>query len=64
MKRLIAVSREGYGVLWIEKPIRCFCGRAVHLVVNRDGKSRCVVCDLDYRNSQNKLSQHRYWRSR
>lgn len=35
----------------LEKPIVCACGRMTVFVVNRDGKTRCLDCDVKYQDS-------------
>jgi hypothetical protein len=46
---LLGISADGVASIWLKEPMQCGCGRAVMLVVNRDGKTRCVVCDTHYR---------------
>lgn len=32
----------------LSTPIACACGRMVMMVINRDGKTRCIECDEVY----------------
>lgn len=32
----------------LSQPAICRCGRATYFVINRDGRTRCVSCDLSY----------------
>lgn len=32
----------------LARPRRCGCGRMVYFVINRDGKTRCIECDVLY----------------
>lgn len=45
---LIAVDRDGAVRVLLAQPRECGCGRMAALVVNRDGKTRCVECDESY----------------
>ncbi len=40
---------------FIQKSVQCACGRLVYFVVNRDGKTRCVACDLEYEKEKTAL---------
>lgn len=44
----IMATGQGYATLLLPEARECGCGRMVMLVVNRDGKTRCVCCDHDY----------------
>lgn len=46
--RPIKDEHGAVGVVWLREPIACKCGRATCLVMNRDGVSRCLSCDMDY----------------
>lgn len=30
-------------------PVQCRCGRMTAFWINRDGRSRCIECDAEYR---------------
>lgn len=44
----IMATGSGYATILLPEARECGCGRMVMLVVNRDGKTRCVCCDHDY----------------
>jgi hypothetical protein len=46
---LLGVGRDGTVAIALAHAVSCACERMVMLVVNRDGKTRCVDCDAKYR---------------
>ena len=48
-----AVKQDATRIV-LKEPRKCACGRMVMFVINRDGKTRCVECDYQYR--KNKLT--------
>lgn len=50
MRPLIGALDDGRGfVAVLPNGLECACGRLAMIVVNRDGKTRCVACDLEYK---------------
>ena len=45
------ISRNAAAVV-ISTPVECACGRMATVIVNRDGKSRCVECDSAYQTTK------------
>jgi hypothetical protein len=45
---LLGISAEGAVAIALAEAAECACGKMVMLVVNRDGKTRCVDCDASY----------------
>lgn len=43
-----SVGEDGIVRGLLLKPRPCPCGRMTYFVINRDGASRCVECDLHY----------------
>ena len=44
---LITPLDNGAAAIWLKQPVpaRCCDGHMVYLVINRDGRTRCVSCD-------------------
>lgn len=42
---VVAAGQDGAARIILPEPVRCGCGRMVTMVVNREGRSRCVDCD-------------------
>ena len=40
----------------LNEPRECVCGCMAAFVVNRDGKTRCVNCDVKYQDSKRESS--------
>ena len=45
---LLTSDNEGATRLVLTEPVACRCGRMAALAVNRDGRTRCVGCDVEY----------------
>lgn len=51
---IIALQKDASIVSVLKHPVACVCGRMAAFVVNRDGKTRCLVCDDLYQKGQAK----------
>jgi hypothetical protein len=61
VKKLIALHsfKKGVAHIALAEPVPAACcdGRMTYFVINRDGKTRCVVCDELYANGSNAVNQ-------
>lgn len=46
--RPLGALPDGGALIMMWPPVPCGCGRAASMLVNRDGKTRCVDCDTKY----------------
>ena len=43
---------DGGCLILVTESKTCGCGRAAMILVNRDGRTRCVECDHDYKTNK------------
>lgn len=48
-KMICVTLADGGSLILVAEPKACGCGRVAALMVNRDGRTRCVECDHDYK---------------
>lgn len=51
----VSSGPELYTLCWLGKPRKCDCQRMAMMLVNRDGRSRCMWCDEEYRRNDAQL---------
>lgn len=44
-----SLQKDGSAVIALAEAVQCGCGKMAMICINRDGKTRCVECDLNYR---------------
>jgi len=45
---LLSMGPDGVARILLHEPRRCGCGAMAYFVINRDGKTRCIACDVKY----------------
>lgn len=55
------LGTDGAALIVLKKfaPAKCCDGRMVAMIINRDGKTRCTVCDGKYQDQESARAQTR-----